>query len=497
MEEKIGKKEKVRIVVDSIREQYLFVYVQSVETYYYKRLDSKIYEPITEHRFETIIRDHYVPKFGIFDASEIDNIKRVLKLSITEEIDDFDRSLIYISGETYWDARQAGLTRTPDRPCFYMLFRTRVGTKHVVVVAPFSDEQDQRMWEKYRGALYNLEKGNELPVEYDFVMTWADGNVDLYRDMMRAIAYMFLYKKPLGSYVLVGQARGGKSSYIGLIRTIAGVENSSMVQLTQLGDAHHTHELITTLVNAPDEEDDKAVAEQAFFKTMSDHGQLNLPVMRSNIPINLNCDFMSFFPMNHIPEWSGTGAEACVKRTLVLPFYANLSANDENTENFAENTYTADMLCGFMGTVFALATYYSSHKLEFSFVMRQEQSTLLKDVDSCVLFRKQWEKYFDGYQNDKILYIEYVNWCKENDVKINTLKELKFVFREYKNHATIKRLDDRRIHIYRMPKPGHHLFIEMEYLPEFKWTVQDFIDNNESCVQHIIDYYEERGVDLV
>lgn len=483
-------------MVAAIKSNFKFVYVQSAECYYYQAPGEPTYEPISEHRIETIIRDHYVPLYGIFDASEIENIKKVLKLSVEEEVDEPDRSLIYIGGGTYWDSIKHGLTKHPNRPCFYRLFNTRMGTKHVVVVEPFTEAQESHMWEKYNQVLYSLNTGNDLPMEYDFIKVWANGNVELYRDMMRAIAACFLKKKPLGSYVLVGEGRNGKSTFIGLLHTIFGGNNTSMVQLTQLGDPHHTHELLMTLLNAPDEEEDKALLEQAFFKTMSDHGQLKLPVMRSNVPVTLSCDFMSFFPMNHIPEWKGTGAAACIKRTLVIPFDADLSANDTDQANFAETTYTSEMLCDFMGTVFALASYYSEHEMVFSEAMKMEQDSLMDEADSCIVFKKLWEKYFDGFQTDKQLYNEYAAWCIENSLPMKTLKELKFVFRHYKRSSTRIQREGERRRVYTVHQPNHHLFLEDEYLPEFKRTVGDFLEGQHSVVAAIINFYEDQGVNL-
>lgn len=495
MENKVSSKEKSAVVLAEIFKQYDFVYVESMESYYYKSKDRRLFVPLRDKRLSTIVRDAYIPLFGVFTSAEVENINKVLKISVEEERDDFDRSIVMVSDYTYWDAEQGELTSAASRPCFFRLFNTKVPTKHVVTVPPFTKEQDERMWAKYNDTLALLDSNQMLPIEYDFVKVWANGAEDVYQDMMRAIAYCFVKKKPLGSYVLVGSARGGKSSYTGLLHTIFGAQNTSMVQLTQLGDPHHTHTLLTTLMNAPDEEDDKAITEKAFFKTVSDHGQLKLPVMRSNVPVTLSADFMNFFPMNHIPEWDGTGADACIKRTLVLPFYADLSENDKRSENFAEETYTADMLCDFMGTVFGLAYYYSRHPFVFGDTMRIEQNALMRDSDSCLTYRKEWEKLFDGFQSDRLLFDDYANWCKANDVPIKTMKELKFVFRQYKTKRSLTTVDGKKINLYRIPQPNHRSFVDTIYLPELGRTIDSLLTSDLSAVQSLLDYYDAKGWD--
>lgn len=128
--------------------------------------------------------------------------------------------------------------------------------------------------------------------------------------------------------------------------------------------------------------------------------------------------------------------------------------------------------------------------------MQQEQSMLMNEADSCIQFKKLWEKYFDGYQADKQLYNEYAAWCIDNGLPMKTLKELKFAFRLYKQHPSRIQREGVRRRIYRMAQPNHHLFLEDEYLAEFRCTVGDFLDGQRSVVAAIINYYEDKGVEF-
>lgn len=495
MDDKVSNKQKLTSVMTAIFGNYDFTYVTSMEAFYYKSNDERLYVPLSRRQLENIIRDTYLPQFGDYSAAEMDNTRKVILSRVVSERDDLDRSIVMVSDYTYWDAEGGTLTHDANRPCFFKLFNTKVPTKHTPLISPFTKSQDKHMWEKYKETIAVLEAEQPLPIEYEFIKVWANGQEDVYYDMLNSFAACFLKKKPLGSYILVGETRNGKSTFVGLLHTIFGLSNTSQVQLTQLGDAHHTHTLLTTLMNAPDEEKDKAIDDQAFFKVMSDHGQLKLPVMRSNVPITLSCDFMSFFPMNHIPEWTGTGAQACIKRSLVLPFYADLSEYDNASDSFAEETYTADMLCDFLGTVFGLAHYYSSHPFTFGETMHAEQEVLINETDSCVSYRKQWEKIYDGFETDRLLFDDYAAWCKVNDVPIKTMKELKFVFRQYKSNRSSIRVNGVRHSIYRIPKPNHRQFIAEQYLSELGRTIESIVNSDLSTVQCLLDYYDAKGWD--
>lgn len=165
--------------------------------------------------------------------------------------------------------------------------------------------------------------------------------------------------------------------------------------------------------------------------TIADHGLLTLSVMRSNEPLELQCNFMSFFPMNHMPEWKGTGAAACLSRSLVIPFFADLSARDSDNVNFAEATYTSDMLCEFLGEVLALAAYYSTHNLDFSQTMQSQQQGMEETMNSPFIYRDKFSRYFGGFGTMALLYDDYCNWCRDNEYTIVPKKEFKFLWREY------------------------------------------------------------------
>lgn len=448
------KQDRYKIANGLLRDQYDIVRVNSNSTYYYKAKGDTVYERLTDHKLTTLMRDVYLSCGGTIDPKELKDAIETAKIMTMEEVEDLNNGIWRITETSFWDTKKGELTHNPDKHCFRRLFNTRYPDKHVVRVPEFSKAQDRKMWSTYEQVLEELEKGH-FEERYEFIKTWANNNHDVYLDIMRSIAYCFVKKKPIGSYILVGLRRNGKSSFVGLLHTIFGRENTSDVRLSQLGDPHYVNKLRYTMMNAPDEEDEKAVDAQASFKTIADHGLLTLSVMRSNEPVSIPCEFMCFYPMNHIPDWKGTGAAACMKRSLIIPFYADLSRFDKKNFDFAKETFTAEMMCDFMGCVFAYANYYSRHELEFSRTMLSEQETLEEEVDSAVTYRKEFEKYFDGFDTLKTLYQDYINWCKTQDLTISTRKEFKFVFREYFIHRTTVNFGKTLVKGYRIPNTNH------------------------------------------
>lgn len=492
---KIKKSDRPLMVSMGVHKQYDIIKVNHPESFWYKEHEDFTYTPLQDSLIQNWARDNYLRVFGVAEPKDIKATAEMIKIMTTNELDKIDRNWVeVVKNRAYWSNETSTLEEQPDGPCFFRLFDTSVGSKHIVKIPAFTEEQTKRLYESYQENLAKVEDGSAFKDEpYEFITTWAKKNHDVYLDLVRSIAYCFIKKKPVGSYVLVGLRRNGKSSFVGLLHTIFGENNTSMLRLSQLGDPHYTKALTRTLLNAPDEEDEKAIDAQANFKTLSDHGILNLGFLYSSDAEPVLCDFMGFYPMNHIPEWTGSGASACMKRTLVIPFYADLSKFDKSNFNFAEATFTSDFMCEFMGYIFAFANYYSSHELEFSPTMRAAQESIEEDLDSAVLYREAFEKYFDGFSTMKFLFDDYCNWCKARDMTIRPRKEFKFVFREYlesrtnyspKNSPYVYKL-------YRLPQLNHVPMFEEMGRTEVG-DVNTLHELNASLVERLANYYEEK-----
>lgn len=493
--QRVPKPERAQRVAMAVHNTYDIIKINHPESYWYKEPDVYTYRPLSNGLIQNWARDAYLEAFGVAEPKDIKAAAEMIKILTRRELDKIDRDWIEIvENEAYWCESLGEIRPKPEGACFTKLFDTTVGSKHIVKVPKFSPKQCQVLWDTYEATLDKLEDGSAFEEEpYEFISVWAKKNHDVYLDIVRAIAYCFVKKKPVGSYVLVGLRRNGKSSFVGLLHTIFGENNTSMLRLSQLGDPHLTSALTTTLLNAPDEEDEKAVDAQANFKTISDHGLLNLPRMYRDDADPIVCDFMSFYPMNHIPEWTGAGASACMKRTLVIPFYADLSQFDKSNFNFAEATFTADFLSEFLGYVLAFSNYYSSHDLEFSETMRAAQESIEEELDTAVLYREAFEKFFDGFSSIKFLFDDYCNWCKTKDMVIRPRKEFKFVFREYMtsraHYSPANSL--KRYNIYRIPQVNH---VPMyEEMPKTEVEDVNFLHEcGASLVERLETYYADK-----
>jgi hypothetical protein len=397
-----------------------------------------IYEPIDKEDFVNIVTEAYERTTGTVDGSAIDKICYSLDKKIRKErtIPRVDNTIIQVTPTKFWNTENGDLTDTVPKGklCFRRLFNTVKSSRHIVKYDDDAFYDYGLILEEYVDETFaelTLSKGDlvEDP-DFEFVQTWACHDHGRYMDILRMFATFFMKEKPLGTYILEGNGRNGKSSLIGLIHTLMGTRNTSRLQLAELGNWHKNHCLANTLVNAPDEEKPGTLEDTDLFRTIADHGDIELDVMRGQKPISISCDFQCVSASNHMPHWEGTDAEACIRRARIIPLRADLSANDNKSFNFEEETYTPERMVHFLGVVLGIARYYMDKDFPESDSVAVQRELLQENMISYRLYYQEFCGYFGKYHKLREVYDDYVIWCKDKGFKINKYDEFKEAFND-------------------------------------------------------------------
>lgn len=405
---------------------------------------SPIYEPIDREDFVNIVTDSYEKATGTVDGSAIDKICDSLDKKIRKErtIPRVDNTIIQVIPNRFWNTANGDLDEeVPDGyNCFRRLFNTPKSSRHIVQYNPQEFRHYGKILDEYVESTYTelcMNNGDlEESQDFEFVQTWACNDHGRYMDILRMFATFFMKEKPLGTYILEGNGRNGKSSLIGLIHTLMGTRNTSRLQLAELGNWHKNHCLANTLVNAPDEEKPGTLEDTDLFRTIADHGDIELDVMRGQKPITISCDFQCVSASNHMPEWKGVDAEACIRRARIIPLRADLSENDNKNFNFEEETYTTERMVHFLGTVLGLARYYMGRDFPESHSVSIQRELLQENMISYRLYYKEFIGLFGKYQKLRDVYEDYVCWCKDKGFKINKYDEFKEAFNDSREKKT-------------------------------------------------------------
>ena len=472
------QQEKVK---EEIYSKYDFVRVRNIgqygSIYYAAKDDNTSAHELKDVDALRMVREAYVKMFNIAPASKMQATIDTLKMGVTDEIEEINNEVIRVADTLYWDTTKGTLTDMPDSMCMRELFDSR-GTHEIKV--DISDVHAPVVRVAYKRFLKVLNEtdgfidpdnpelakigyDSEHPVFKTF-MTWANNDIDACNDLLKATASNFMCNKPKGAFVLIGLKRNGKSTYIKMLHTLFGRNNTSGVRLSDFNNHGLNGELWTTMMNAPDEEDEgrgKDLLEaQGNFKSIAAHESLKLRKLYEQNGQFVNSDFMCFFPMNHFPEWKGNGAAACMHRTLPLFFNNDLSKFDNNGKDFATETFTAAFFEMFIPVVLAIATYYRERPIVFSDKMKNDQKRVAEEVDNISLYLDRFKAWFNGYKSKKLLFEDYKLWCRERDLRWQEYSVFSHSIEMRGPKITTLTLDDRRISVFRI---GDHDGMEFYY----------------------------------
>lgn len=472
------QQEKVK---EAIYSEYDFVRVRNVGEYgtiFYAPKEGGSAHELKNVDALRIVREAYLKMFNMAPASKIESTIDTLKVGVTDEVDEINNEVVRVAEDLYWDTKEAKLTETPTSMCMRELFDSR-GTHEIKIDINFINSAVIRV--AYKRILAVLERTGGvldpsdpelIKIGYDAdnvvfkpFMTWADNDLDTFNDLFKATASNFMLYKPKGAFVLIGLKRNGKSTFIKLLHTMFGRNNTSSVRLSDFNNHGLNGELWTTMMNAPDEEDEgrgKDLLEaQGNFKSIAAHESLKLRKLYEQNGQWVNSDFMCFFPMNHFPEWKGNGAAACMHRTLPLFFNNDLSKYDNNGKDFAIETFTGGFFEMFLPAVLAIATYYYDKPIKFSDKMKQNQDRVAEEVDNISLYLDRFKSWFNGYKSKKLVYEDYKLWCRERDLRWQEFSVFSHTLEMRNPRLTSLNVDDRRISVYRLGhRKGSDFFYE-------------------------------------
>lgn len=496
----LNKSQEVRDAVrKEMTKKYEMMAIKDLPDVYYvrDRKKEKSFRPIDGATLRNMTTDLYEKKSGTIDGPHIDKILNTLDKTIRRdmEVPRIDNTIIEIAPNYYWNGENGDITDDVPKGyyCARRLFDTPKGSKnvvkynskdieHYVKMVKHIVEQTTQTMEENEGDLFE-------DSQLDFITTWACGNHEVYMDILRMMASNFMTPKPFGAYILRGQGRNGKSVCVGLLHTIFGTNNTTRIQMSDITNWHKYLQLANTMLNAPDEEEDKALTDQSLFKTIADHGEIQLDIMRGQKPLTVEANFQIISPANHDPEWTGTGAQACIRRARIIPFEADLSDRDSDVGNFAQDTFTPSRIMYLLGVILGVARYYLSHPFPDSSTMKQERQMLVETMASYKIYYEHLNKYFGTYNKLREVYVDYKNWCIENGMTIKPYDEFKVVFKSSQRRPTSYHDAKNSLsRVYRMNSyttcfhsnfviPGHESFGNIQELNDRGNSIVTALDN--------------------
>ena len=230
------------------------------------------------------------------------------------------------------------------------------------------------------------------------------------------IGYCFYRRNELRkSFLLTGEARGGKSSYLNMITQLIGNENSCALDLRELGDRFKTAEIFGKLAVIGDDIGDEFIPNPAIFKKVVSGDRVNAEY-KGQKPFDFSPYAKLLFSANTIPRIKDKSG-AVIDRLIIVPFNARFSKNDPDYDPFIKYKLQAD----------EVMEYLINLGLQgLNRVLKNQSFTICEDVQKSIqeyeennnpilLFFKEVEEADIIGKPTKYVYQSYVEFCISNN----------------------------------------------------------------------------------
>lgn len=277
-----------------------------------------------------------------------------------------------------------------------------------------------------------------------------DKNVE--RLLYEAVGYCFYRRNELRkSFFLLGEKRNGKSTFLDMIATLLGEENTSNLDLCEIGDRFRTAELTGKLANIGDDINDEWISNTSIFKKVVSGDTITVE-RKGKDPYRLKSYAKFFFSANSLPRLGrGKDSGAVLDRLVVIPFEATFSKDDADYDPFIKYKLREEDV---MEALIAKAVPALREVLA-----DQEFTQCSRIKDSMTEFEKTNNpilEFFDeidvsDYDNEPVrtVYKKYVSFCLSNNLQaISALEFQKQIRRKFDLTINTVELDKKRVRVY-------------------------------------------------
>ena len=304
-------------------------------------------EPLSDDELEVILRDEafqkpvfFNDKIFLFDrfATWLKNNENVV--SISNQLHIYQDGVYRVG---YKAIEQSMIHQIPD----LKKAQRREVLEYIELIADEKIPADAR-YIAFRNGVLDVVTGDMQPFSSDLVITnqipW-DYNPEAYSELaddtlnklaccdqpIRAlleecIGYCFYRRNELGkAFILTGDKSNGKSTFLDCVKTILGDQNTSALELKELGDRFSTSMMFGKLANIGDDIADDFLqgSQVATFKKVVTGNRIKAE-RKGQDPFEFNPYIKLLFSANDIPRMKDKSG-AVLRRLVIIPFNARFS----------------------------------------------------------------------------------------------------------------------------------------------------------------------------
>ncbi len=308
-------------------------------------------EPLSDNELEVVLRDEAFAKPVFFKGNTFLFDKFAVFLKNNHYIIKINNQLhlykdgIYVPGQ---DEIEAVMIK--HIPQLNRAKRTEVMAYLDILIRENTPPTDANLI-AFRNGLYNILDDSFVPFTHEHVITNKieyDYNPNAYckltddtlnkmscndpaiRSLMEEmVGYTFYRRNEIGKFfILTGEKNNGKSTFLDMIVTLLGANNTAALDLKELSERFKTAELFGKLANIGDDIGDEFVANTGVLKKLVTGDRMNVERKGQN-PFDFNNYSKLLFSANNIPRMGkGKDSAALLRRIVIIPFDAKFSKSD-------------------------------------------------------------------------------------------------------------------------------------------------------------------------
>lgn len=320
--------------------------------------------------------------------------------------------------------------------------RRREVLRYLRLICPILEPAESRFI-AFKNGIYDLKEDTLIDFSPDFVITnripWnytpddgsravervdklldgiSCGDVTIRAMLEECIGYCFYRQTELSkAFMLYGEKANGKSTFLGIVKTLLGAENVSALDMKDLGDRFSTAALFGKLANIGDDIGDdfmRGNTVSTFKKVVS--GNPLKAEFKGQDTFTFSPYAKLLFSANTIPRMKDrTGA--ALRRMVIIPFFANFTEDEEGFDPYIMRRITGDPLA--MEYLVRLGVAGLKRILEnnrFTYSEAVEKEIREYEIDNNPILSFLDEVGEDGILNEAVgdVYKRYCVFCHEN-----------------------------------------------------------------------------------
>ena len=246
------------------------------------------------------------------------------------------------------------------------------------------------------------------------------------------IGYTFYTRNELRkSFILIGDKANGKSTFLDMIKTILGDENTSALDLGELGDRFKTAELYGKLANIGDDIGDEFIANPAIFKKIVSGDRINAE-RKGQDPFDFNPHCKLLFSANNIPRIKDKSG-AVLSRLIIVPFNAQFSSDDPDYDPYIKYKLRSEENIEYMIQLglLGLKRVLLNNGFTASEKVQKELEEYNESNNPIILFFNETERCDVVNQPAPFVFQKYSEFCLRNNFQAMSNIEFSKIVRKY------------------------------------------------------------------